>query len=157
MIDSRMPMRAGIDRLDEITENTIMNDMDSVIHKLKELSKKGVYIAIDDFGTGYSSLSYLSRFPLDTLKIDRSFVKELPASQTDISLIKIMMLMARELNLEVIAEGVETAAQLAFLRRLQCDQFQGYLFSKPLAADDAGQHIERNYNGQMSLYARLWP
>ncbi len=119
----------------EITENTIMSDMDSVIHKLKALSKKGVYIAIDDFGTGYSSLSYLHKLPIQTLKIDRAFIKEANMKHTGNSIINTIVAMARGLKLNVIAEGVETQQQLDYLVEIGCSEAQGFLFGKPLTAD----------------------
>ncbi len=119
----------------EITENTIMNDMESVVHKLKELSKKGVYIAIDDFGTGYSSLSYLHKLPIQTLKIDRAFIKEVNMKHSGNSIINTIVAMAKGLNLNVIAEGVETQQQLEYLQEIECSEAQGFLFGKPLAAD----------------------
>ena len=119
----------------EITENTIMSDMDSVIHKLKALSKKGVYIAIDDFGTGYSSLSYLHKLPIQTLKIDRAFIKEVNMKHTGNSIINTIVAMARGLGLNVIAEGVESQQQLDYLVEIGCSEAQGFLFGKPLTAD----------------------
>ena len=123
----------------EITENTIMSDMDSVIHKLKELSKKGVYIAIDDFGTGYSSLSYLHKLPIHTLKIDRTFIKELDLKNTGKSIINTIVAMVKGLHLNVIAEGVETQQQLDYLQEIDCNEAQGFLFCKPLTADVIAQ------------------
>ena len=123
----------------EITENTIMSDMDSMIHKLKELSKKGVYIAIDDFGTGYSSLSYLHKLPIHTLKIDRTFVKEVNMKHTGKSIINTIVAMVKGLNLNVIAEGVETQQQLDYLQEIDCTEAQGFLFCKPLTADVVAQ------------------
>lgn len=119
----------------EITENTIMSDMDSVIHKLKALSKKGVSIAIDDFGTGYSSLSYLHKLPIHTLKIDRAFIKEVNMKHAGNSIITTIVAMARGLNLNVIAEGVETQQQLDYLLGIGCSEAQGFLFGKPLTSD----------------------
>ena len=119
----------------EITENTIMGDMDSVIHKLKALSKKGVYIAIDDFGTGYSSLSYLHKLPIQTLKIDRAFIKEVNMKHSGNSIINTIVAMAKGLSLNVIAEGVETQQQLDYLVEIGCSEAQGFLFGKPLTAD----------------------
>ena len=119
----------------EITENTIMSDMDSVVHKLKALSKKGVDIAIDDFGTGYSSLSYLHKLPIQTLKIDRAFIKEVNMKHSGNSIINTIVAMARGLNLNVIAEGVETQQQLDYLVEIDCSEAQGFLFGKPLTAD----------------------
>jgi diguanylate cyclase (GGDEF)-like protein/PAS domain S-box-containing protein len=123
----------------EITENTIMSDMDSVIHKLKELSKRGIYIAIDDFGTGYSSLSYLHKLPIQTLKIDRAFIKEVNMKHAGNSIINTIVAMAKGLNLNVIAEGVETQQQLDYLQEIDCSEAQGFLFGKPLTADVIAQ------------------
>jgi EAL domain-containing protein (putative c-di-GMP-specific phosphodiesterase class I) len=92
----------------------------------------GVRLAVDDFGTGYSSLGYLRRFPIDRLKIDRSFIDEVPQSQHDSTITKAIISLAHNLNLNVIAEGVETQAQLAFLAENDCDEIQGYFLSKPL-------------------------
>jgi EAL domain-containing protein (putative c-di-GMP-specific phosphodiesterase class I) len=112
-----------------------MSDMDSVIQKLKALSKKGVFIAIDDFGTGYSSLSYLHKLPIHTLKIDRAFIKEVNMQHSGNSIINTIVAMARGLNLNVIAEGVETQQQLEYLQEIECSEAQGFLFGKPLPAD----------------------
>ena len=123
----------------EITENTIMSEMDSVIQKLKELSKKGVYIAIDDFGTGYSSLSYLHKLPIHTLKIDRTFIKEVDMKNAGKSIINTIVAMVKGLNLNAIAEGVETQQQLDYLQEIDCNEAQGFLFCKPLTADVMSQ------------------
>lgn len=119
----------------EITENTIMDDMDSVIRKLKELSSHDISIAIDDFGTGYSSLSYLHKLPIQTLKIDRTFLKENRINKSDNTIINTIVVMAKGLNLNVIAEGVETQPQLDYLCGINCREAQGFLFGKPLPAD----------------------
>jgi EAL domain-containing protein (putative c-di-GMP-specific phosphodiesterase class I) len=95
-----------------------------------------VRLAIDDFGTGYSSLAQLKRFPIDTLKVDRSFIRELPADQEDKAIAKAIIAMGKSLNLNVVAEGVETAEQQQFLREHACDQMQGYYFSRPVPAAD---------------------
>jgi diguanylate cyclase (GGDEF)-like protein/PAS domain S-box-containing protein len=116
----------------EITENAIMDDMDSIIRKLKELSQYGIKIAIDDFGTGYSSLSYLHKLPIHTLKIDRTFLKENRINKGDNTIINTIVAMAKGLNLNVIAEGVETQTQLDYLRSIECSEAQGFLFGKPL-------------------------
>ena len=116
----------------EITENAIMDDMDSVICKLKELSNHKIAIAIDDFGTGYSSLSYLHKLPIHTLKIDRTFLKESRINKGDNTIINTIVAMAKGLGLNVIAEGVESQAQLEYLREIECSEAQGYLFGKPL-------------------------
>ena len=120
----------------EITEGMIMHRADQAVAVLERLHKLGVRLSVDDFGTGYSSLSYLKRFPVQTLKIDRSFVNDLTTDDDDASIVTAIIAMAKSLKLEVIAEGVETREQLAFLTRLHCDKYQGYLFSKPMPADD---------------------
>ena len=118
----------------EITENTIMSDMEVIVPKLKQLRARGIHIAIDDFGTGYSSLSYLQQFPVDALKIDRSFVSDINAEQGDASIINAIVAMARGLKLDLIAEGVETRAQLRYLRSQGCSEVQGFIFSQPVTA-----------------------
>lgn len=123
----------------EITESTAMNNAEGAIAALKKLKALGVRIAIDDFGTGYSSLSYLTRFPIDSLKIDRSFVIDLPDSREGASIARAVITMAHALGLKVIAEGVETLAQLEFLTENACDEVQGYYCSRPLAAAPAGE------------------
>ncbi|MGB5397172.1 MAG: EAL domain-containing protein [Gammaproteobacteria bacterium] len=123
----------------EITENTIMDDMDSIVRKLKELSEFGVTIAIDDFGTGYSSLSYLHRLPIQTLKIDRTFLKESRFNKGDNTIVNTIVAMAKGLQLNVVAEGVETQAQLDYLRSIDCHEAQGFLFGKPLPSDVIAQ------------------
>jgi EAL domain-containing protein (putative c-di-GMP-specific phosphodiesterase class I) len=123
----------------EITENAIMDDMDSIIRKLKELSSHGITIAIDDFGTGYSSLSYLHKLPIHTLKIDRTFLKESRINKGDNTIINTIVAMAKGLNLNVIAEGVESQTQLDYLREIECSEAQGFLFGKPLPPDVISQ------------------
>jgi diguanylate cyclase (GGDEF)-like protein/PAS domain S-box-containing protein len=120
----------------EITESALMKDAASALRVLKALKGIGVSLAIDDFGTGYSSLSYLQRFPLDILKVDKSFVEELGSSHEGEEIVLAVINLAHALGLEVVAEGVETERQLEVLRRLHCDFAQGYLFSKPVPADD---------------------
>jgi EAL domain-containing protein (putative c-di-GMP-specific phosphodiesterase class I) len=127
----------------EITEGSLMNNTDEVVATLSALSQLGVQISIDDFGTGYSSLSYLKRLPIDTLKIDRSFVMDIGGDQDGTAIVAAIIAMARSLNLKVIAEGVESAQQLAFLQAQECDQFQGYLYSKPLSAAEMTQRLLR--------------
>ncbi len=128
----------------EITENTLMQDMEVIIPKLKELRRLGVRIAIDDFGTGYSSLSYLQQFPIQTLKIDRSFVGDIREDETDASIVNAIVAMARGLKLDLIAEGVENRTQLRYLHAQGCSEGQGYIFSKPVPANDISKMIRRN-------------
>ncbi|HUN75289.1 MAG TPA: EAL domain-containing protein [Steroidobacteraceae bacterium] len=119
----------------ELTESTVMQDAEQSIAALRELSELGVRIAVDDFGTGYSSLSYLRRLPLDSLKIDRTFIRELVTSRDDAAIVRAIMSLAHSLHLGVVAEGVETAEQLDFLREIDCDQYQGYYYSPPLSSN----------------------
>ncbi len=121
----------------EITENILMKDIENTIHKLKELSNYGVKIAIDDFGTGYSSLNYLKRLPIDTLKIDRSFINDMHNSKQDSSIIKAIIAMAKGMNLNIVSEGVETETQLQQLIEWRCKNMQGFLFSHPISNNDA--------------------
>jgi len=116
----------------ELTESAVMQDAETSVQIMRRLSDLGVRISVDDFGTGYSSLSYLRRLPLDKLKIDRSFIREIVTSRDDAQIVRAIVSLAHSLHLKVIAEGVETAEQLAFLRSLGCDQYQGYLCSPPL-------------------------
>jgi EAL domain-containing protein (putative c-di-GMP-specific phosphodiesterase class I) len=109
---------------------------------LQEIKALGVLLAIDDFGTGYSSLSYLHRFPLDTLKIDRSFISSVGSEGEGMEIAKTIMPMAKNLRLDVIAEGVETMEQVDLLRKLHCKYAQGFYFSKPLAADEVAALLE---------------
>jgi EAL domain-containing protein (putative c-di-GMP-specific phosphodiesterase class I) len=111
--------------------------MDETLGKLEALSAMGVSIAIDDFGTGYSSLAYLKRFPVDKLKVDQSFVRDLTDDKDDAAIVAAIIGLAHSLGLDVLAEGVETDAQLAMLADLGCSKFQGYLFSRPLPPDEA--------------------
>jgi EAL domain-containing protein (putative c-di-GMP-specific phosphodiesterase class I) len=116
----------------EITESAAMDNPEQAAATLGELSRLGVRLSIDDFGTGYSSLSYLKRFPLDSLKIDRSFVTGLPGDADDVSIARAIIAMAHSLGMKVIAEGVETGAQAQFLAASGCDEIQGYHLSPPL-------------------------
>jgi diguanylate cyclase (GGDEF)-like protein/PAS domain S-box-containing protein len=128
--------RGASDGIDlEITESLVMEDIQASIEKLAELRRLGIGIAIDDFGTGYSSLAYLARLPVETLKIDRSFILTMATDPTTMTLIQTIIQLAHSLRLKVVAEGVETEEQANILRLLRCDQMQGYLFSKPLPKD----------------------
>jgi EAL domain-containing protein (putative c-di-GMP-specific phosphodiesterase class I) len=118
----------------EITESTAMHNADVSLAVMNRLRSMGVRISIDDFGTGYSSLSYLKRFPIDTVKIDQNFVRDLSDVSNDGAIITAVISMARALNLRVVAEGVETEAQLDFLRRENCEVVQGFLHSRPVSA-----------------------
>lgn len=120
----------------ELTESTIMERADRNIQALRELKNLGVTLAIDDFGTGYSSLSYLKHFPIDRLKIDRSFVRDLNTDGDDAAIAEAIIVMAHSLKLDVVAEGVELEEQLAFLHSRNCDTLQGYLMSHPLSVED---------------------
>jgi EAL domain-containing protein (putative c-di-GMP-specific phosphodiesterase class I) len=125
----------------EVTESSVMHNVELALEVLTGLHEMGVHLAIDDFGTGYSSLAQLKRFPIDTLKVDRSFIRELPHDAEDMAIAEAILAMGRTLGMRVVAEGVETAAQRDFLRERRCDEMQGYLFSKPLPADDFAQFL----------------
>ncbi|MEG3640940.1 two-component system response regulator [Magnetococcus sp. PR-3] len=120
----------------EITESLMMHDVETAIATLKQISDLGIHIAMDDFGTGYSSLSYLKQFPIHSLKVDRSFVQDVPDDANDIEIIAAILSLAKVLNLKVVAEGVETMDQVTFLKQNHCDECQGYYFSKPLSKLD---------------------
>lgn len=126
----------------ELTESLVMTDVERAIGILRRLKSLGLQLSIDDFGTGYSSLSYLKRFPIDVLKIDRSFVRDITVDPDDAAIATSIITLAHSLKLHVIAEGVETDAQLAFLRRHQCDQMQGYQFSRPVPANEFLQMLK---------------
>lgn len=126
----------------EVTESLLMNDPAETAAILGRLRSRGIHISIDDFGTGYSSLSYLKRFPINALKIDRSFVTDVTSNPDDAAIATAIILMGHSLKLSVVAEGVETENQLAFLKVLQCNEVQGYLFSPPVPADRAQTLLE---------------
>lgn len=128
----------------ELTESMLMEQEGAVVELLGRLKSLGVHLAIDDFGTGYSSLSYLKHFPINRVKIDRSFVKDLETDPDSAAIVAAIIAMAHSLGLEVIAEGVETRPQLDFLKQQGCEQIQGYLFGKPLGADDFVQAWRRS-------------
>ncbi len=117
----------------EITESVLMDDAESTVARLTSLNDMGIHLAIDDFGTGYSSMSYLKRFPVERIKIDHSFVRDIPHDLDDVAITVATIQMARGLKLEVVAEGIETGAQSQFLREQGCDIGQGYLFSAPIS------------------------
>jgi EAL domain-containing protein (putative c-di-GMP-specific phosphodiesterase class I) len=125
------------ERLDlEITEGVIVHHSEEVMARFEALDGMGVRISIDDFGTGYSSLAYLKRFAIQQLKVDQSFVRDISSDPDDAAIVSAIIAIARSLGLEVIAEGVETAEQLSFLKALGCTRAQGYYFSKPLPAEE---------------------
>ena len=134
----------------EITESLVMADVEGAIRTMRELKTMGVKLSIDDFGTGYSSLSYLRRFPVDVLKIDRSFVRDIASSADDAALVSAIIELARGLHMRVIAEGVETEAQLDYLRRRGCDEVQGHVFARAASGADVeallrnGRHVRPN-------------
>jgi diguanylate cyclase (GGDEF)-like protein len=125
----------------EVTESSVMTDVDEAIATMKELKAMGVAMSIDDFGTGYSSLAYLKRFPVDVLKIDRSFVHDVASDPDNAAMVKAIIALARGLRMRVIAEGVETRAQLDYLRVQGCDLVQGYLYSRALPVTEFEQFL----------------
>ena len=127
----------------ELTEGMLMQDAQTTIQVLRKLKNAGIHLSIDDFGTGYSSLSYLKRFPINTLKIDQSFVRDVTTNPEDAAIATSIILMGHSLKLNVIAEGVETDSQLSFLKILQCNEVQGYLISPPVPPDKAEAFLTR--------------
>ena len=125
----------------EITESILIDNLETVTEIILKLRKKGIQFSIDDFGTGYSSLSYLHRFPVDTIKIDRSFVSQMQSNGDNSAIVKAIVTLAHMLNMDVIAEGIETTAQLAQLKLLQCEYGQGFFFSRPLSQENAEAFI----------------
>jgi len=126
----------------EITESGLMDEVDHVIAALRTLKNAGLSIAVDDFGTGYSSLAYLKRFPLDTLKIDQSFIRGVPEDRDDVSIATAIIGMGQSLDLDLVAEGVEKQEQVDFLLQQECRVAQGYLFGKPMSALDFGRFLD---------------
>ena len=133
----------------EITESVIMQNPDYAVEVLNEITNLGIHISIDDFGTGYSSLSHLKRFSVNTLKIDKSFVRDVENNSTDAAIASAIIAMGSSLNLKVIAEGVETEQQMDFLRENNCDQVQGFLISRPLPADQALKVLRQKCVGEL--------
>lgn len=126
----------------EITEHTAMFEVEKTIATMQHLTDMGLHISIDDFGTGYSSLSYLKKYPIQTLKIDRSFIKDIPLDAEDMAITRTIIAMAKSLDLDLIAEGVETKEQLDFLQAEGCHLIQGFYFSKPLSIEDATRYLK---------------
>ncbi len=127
----------------EITETTAMSDVERSVARLKELTKMGIHISIDDFGTGYSSLNYLKRLPIERLKIDKSFVRDITTDADDRTIVQTVTAMAHSMKMKVVAEGVETEEQLEFLSKTGCDEMQGFLFSEPLPADKLRELVDK--------------
>ncbi len=136
----------------EITESVLMKDINMTIMILRWFKKKGIQIAVDDFGTGYSSLTYLKRFPIDTLKIDQTFVRDCLSNQDNATLVAAINSLAKALRLRVIAEGVETEGQLHFLMGLQCEEIQGYFFSKPVPPEEFEQLLRTEKQLSITRY-----
>ena len=126
----------------ELTEGTLITNVDETVEKIHQLRKLGIHFAIDDFGTGYSSLTYLKKLPINRLKIDQSFVRDITIDSSDATIVDTIIVMAHHLGLDVIAEGVETEAELEFLRNKGCREYQGYYFSHPLPADEFAQLLD---------------
>ncbi|UNL85812.1 EAL domain-containing protein [Priestia koreensis] len=137
----------------EITESVAIKNIDIVVEKLNTLQGLGIFISIDDFGSGYSSLSYIKKLPIDSLKIDRSFIKDIQESYKEAKIVKAIIGLAQSLNLSVVAEGVELAEQAALLQREQCDEVQGFYFSKPLSVGDL-EELFFDIEAQVKEYAR---
>ena len=130
----------------EITESLIMTNPELAAQTLAQIKELGVTLSLDDFGTGYSSLSYLRRFPIDTLKMDRSFVGRMDTDERDMELVRMIIMLAHTLGMEVVGEGIETDSQVALLRELNCEFGQGYFFARPLTEDDAAEMLSAPQN-----------
>ena len=136
---------AEINKLDlELTEGSIMDDVDSAIENMRKLSEMGMNISIDDFGTGYSSFSHIKQFAIDKLKIDRAFIKDTPQDKDDVAIVEAIIAMAKRLKIKVVAEGVETAEQLKYLKEAKCDVIQGFLLGEPMTAEEATRRLKEN-------------
>ena len=130
----------------ELTESTIMENVEENITVLQKLHDMGVQLSIDDFGTGYSSMAYLKRFPIDQLKIDQSFVRDIVTDADDAAIVNATTALGHNLNMHVIAEGVETLEQIQFLKNNGCDEIQGYYFSRPVTADEFTALLRKEFN-----------
>jgi len=120
-----------------------MANPENAIKILNEFHDKGIHITVDDFGTGYSSLAYLKRLPIDRIKIDKSFVHDIPGDPNDVAIVQAILAIAQQLDMHVLAEGVETEEQKKFLQKHGCEEAQGYLFSEPLTAEDCAAFLEQ--------------
>lgn len=128
----------------EITEGAMMQDVSAAIRSTEKLKALGLSLSLDDFGTGYSSLAYLSRFPIDTVKIDQSFVRDITHDPASAAIVQATIAMSHKLGKTVLAEGVETQEQMRYLHRSECDEMQGYLFSKPIPAHEVAVLLQSN-------------
>jgi EAL domain-containing protein (putative c-di-GMP-specific phosphodiesterase class I) len=133
----------------ELTESVLMKRAESTQAILKTLRASGVQMAVDDFGTGYSSLSYLRKFPIDALKIDQSFIRQITTAPDETTIVTAVISMGRSLKLRVVAEGVETQEELAFLQARQCDEAQGYYFSRPVLPEQFAKLLENGMREPM--------
>jgi EAL domain-containing protein (putative c-di-GMP-specific phosphodiesterase class I) len=131
----------------EVTESILMQNSEQARERMQELKDLGVTLAVDDFGTGYSSLSYLKNFPVKTLKIDQSFIRNVAEDADSMAITDAIIAMAHSLGMRVIAEGVEKDEQLNYLRRQNCDEVQGFLFSRPVAPEVIDEHLRRQAEG----------
>jgi len=138
----------------EITESAVMDNAETAVQLLRRLKALGVQLSIDDFGTGYSSLGYLHRFPVDTLKIDRSFVGRIGEAAENIEIVRTIVSLAENMGMEVVAEGVETLVQFSQLRALNCQYGQGYLFSRAVEASSIDGWISRTPDWQAALFPK---
>lgn len=129
----------------ELTEGIFMEDMDAAVHRVRELKALGIAVSVDDFGTGYSSLAHLKRFPLDVLKIDRYFVKDIEHDSVNEALVRSILALCKDLNLDTVVEGVETCEQLDCLKKLGCQIVQGYYMSRPVPAHQFATLLNRNW------------
>jgi EAL domain-containing protein (putative c-di-GMP-specific phosphodiesterase class I) len=127
----------------EITESSLVDSVEIATKVLTDLKSLGIHIALDDFGNGYSSLSYIRTLPIDTIKIDRAFIKDIRNNPQDATIVETIMIMAHKLHMQVVAEGVELQDQLLHLKSINCDQVQGYFLSRPVEAGGAAQLIRQ--------------
>ncbi len=140
----------------EVTETGLMEDIDAASRNLQRLRHSGALIAIDDFGTGYSSLSYLKRLPVDKIKIDKSFVRDMSVGDGDAAIVRAIIQLGQNLGMQVIAEGVETTEQETYLIAQGCDEGQGYLYSRPLPAPALGELLQQDLRHKAAVNSELF-
>ncbi len=133
----------------EVTETAIISDIDLAISRLLRLKRYGLKIALDDFGTGYSSLTYLKKMPIDTIKLDRSFIKSIEENDADTYIIKSILYLALDLKYNVVAEGIETKEQYEFLEKNDCESGQGFLMSKPIPIEEVYEKLSSSYKFEL--------